>query len=147
MGFFNKATGDFRVCIESANQFYSVAEWCFNRDAVDFMTNAMYPFVVNISFACELYIKAIMIKNSSLSEFERGHNLLDLYQALEAKDQAALEHEFTARYSAKKLKDLLDENKTVFIDWRYALEKTVSADISGLKAFADSLIAYIRSLG
>lgn len=146
MGNTNKVTGDYKVCLESANQFYSVAVWCNDRNALDFMTNTMYPFAVNIAFACELYIKAIMIKQSSLSEFEKGHNLLDLFQSLDPKDQTALECEFTSHYSAKPLKDFLDENKTVFIDWRYALEKQVSVNVTGFIAFAESLRAYISNL-
>ena len=141
-----KATGDFDVCLESADQFYVVATWCQDRDAVDFLTNTMYPYAVNISFACELYLKAIMIKRSSLSEFYKGHDLMALFNSLDASDQTALEANFNTRYQAKSLQEFLNKNKEVFIDWRYALENKVSVNITGFNAFAESLREYIINL-
>ncbi len=146
MGKQAKAVGDFDVCLESANQFYTVAKWCYDRNATDFLTNTMYPYAVNISFACELYMKAIMIKRSSLSEFYTGHDLLALFNSLDANDQMSLDSNFSARYSSKTLIDFLDENRAVFIDWRYALEKQVSVDISGFNAFAESMREFIKCL-
>lgn len=146
MGKQAKAVGDYDVCLESANQFYSVATWCYDRDAIDFLTNTMYPYAVNISFACELYMKAIMIKRSSLSEFYTGHNLLALFNSLDANDQAVLNNDFSTRYPSKTLTDFLDENKAVFVDWRYALEKQVSVNTSGFNAFAESLREHIKRL-
>lgn len=146
MGKQAKAVGEYDICLESANQFYSVATWCYDRNAFDFLTNTMYPYAVNISFACELYMKAIMIKRSSLSDFYIGHDLLALFNSLDANDQAALDSDFSAHYTSKPLKDFLDENKTVFIDWRYALEKQVSVNISGFNAFAESLREFIKRM-
>lgn len=140
-----KAIGDFNICKDSADQFYSIAMWCQGNDIGD-LISSFYPFAVNISFSCELYLKAIMIKRSSLSEFQKGHNLLLLYRALDANDQAALEKEFSTQYSAKTIEDFLDENQEVFIDWRYAMEQKVTLDISGFLAFGEALKKYISKI-
>lgn len=146
MGKQSKAIGDFNVCLESANQFYSVAAWCYDRDAIDFMTNTMYPYAVNISFACELYLKAIMIKHSSQSEFNTGHDLLTLFNSLDANDQAAINNYFIISYPSKSLRDFLDENRAVFVDWRYALEKQVEVNVSGFNAFVEALREHLKNL-
>lgn len=142
----SKKTGDFLVCKESADQFYKVAKWCEDRDALEFLNETMYPYAVNVSFACELYLKAIMLKRSGIDEFTQGHNLLDLFNSLDVQDKTNLETEFAQKYSEKTLIDFLDENKDVFISWRYALEKDVQINYSGFTAFAEVLNRFVEDM-
>ena len=142
----SKKTGDFLVCKESADQFYKVAQWCEDRDALAFLNETMYPYAVNVSFACELYLKAIMLKRSGIDEFTQGHNLLDLFNSLDVQDKTNLETEFAQKYSEKTLIDFLDENKDVFISWRYALEKDVQINYSGFTAFAEVLNRFVEDM-
>ena len=80
-------------------------------EMLSFFTNTTYPYDVNISFAFEAYLKAIMIKQSSLSGFKTGYDLLSLFNSLDAKDQSTLDGDFRTRYLSKTLKDFLDEKK------------------------------------
>lgn len=143
----NTVVGDFKVCKEAANQFYYVAKWCLDRDAVDYLINTFYPCSVNISFACELYLKAIMIYRSTTDAFFKGHNLKELFNNLESLDNQSITSKFASKYNNKSIIDFLEENKTVFVDWRYALEKQVEIDLTGFMIFADTLRDYVESLG
>lgn len=69
-----KKTGDFSVCKLEADSFLETAMWC-SENVDNFLCGQMYPFAVNISLSCELYLKAIMIQSSSNCEFESGHDL------------------------------------------------------------------------
>lgn len=60
--------GDYRMCIDEAGSILNVAKACFD-DTSEFLYGKLYPFVVNANFSCELFIKAIMIKQSPTQEF------------------------------------------------------------------------------
>lgn len=133
--------GNYQVCIDEATAFLNVAKLCID-DVGNFLFGGMYPFVVNASFSCELFLKAIMIKKSSNSEFERGHDLKKLFSAIGDDDRAAIE----ALYNQKckePLSKLLDESRQAFEDWRYAFEKKVSVSVTGIIAFSEALKEYI----
>ena len=142
----NTKKGSFEVCIDVANQFYTVAHWCEEKSGSEFLMETLYPFATNISFACELYIKAIMIYRSPDDEFSTGHNIEELFYNLETADQTDIEGEFTKRYTAKTLHEFLNENGNAFVDWRYAHEAAVSINISGYNAFVDALREFVRKL-
>ena len=141
-----KTIGDYKVCVECANAFYKVALSASpEEDIAGFLGGLMYPFAVNCAFACELYMKAIMIHGSASDEFEKGHELDDLYNKLSSNDQSSIEALYNAK-STKDLKTLLAEDGNTFVEWRYALEKPVEVCISGLRAFMDSLKEYVDGL-
>lgn len=139
------AIGDFNVCYEAACSFLRVAEWCDGEDEIHFLSGGMYPFSVNIAFANELFIKAILIHNSSNDEFTKGHNLKDLFGILPQSDQVAITSTYNAKCS-EDLSTLLNENGDAFVDWRYALEREVSICIKGMLALAQALKEYIDSI-
>ena len=112
--------GDYKVCIDEATAFLNVAKSCIDSIG-EFLSGKMYPFAVNASFSCELFIKAIMIKQSPTQEFSRGHDLKQLFDALDDKDRTAIRSAYNKKCS-KPLDELLDESSKAFEDWRYALE-------------------------
>ena len=132
--------GDYKVCIEEATAFLHIAQSCVG-DAGEFLLGQMYPFAVNCSLSCELYIKAIMIHNSQNGEFKKGHNLNDLFESMDAVDQNAITSIY-AHKCTKPLSELLTESGDAFIDWRYALEKGVTICVSGILALPQSLAEY-----
>ncbi|MBQ6419948.1 MAG: hypothetical protein IJK02_02630 [Clostridia bacterium] len=143
----NTIVGDFNVCKNAANQFFHVAKWCSdNRDPINFIMNTFYPYAVNVAFACELYLKAIMIYRSSQNEFSKGHNLKELFDNLPFFDANQLSQIFAQKYSSKTLEMFLDENKNTFIDWRYALEHEVKAEISAFDVFVSILKEYVEKI-
>ena len=141
-----KTIGDYKVCVESANAFYKVAQSASpEKNIADFLSGMMYPFAVNCAFACELYMKAIMIHGSASDEFDTGHKLDDLFNKLPSNDHSSIEALYNAK-STKDLKTLLAEDGNTFVEWRYALEAPVKVCITGLSAFLDSLKEYVDGL-
>lgn len=139
-------TGDFKTCYEAAMQFSNVVDLCFDGDCVKWMTNAFYPSVVNASVACELLMKAIMIKRSASSEFKEGHDLKILFEALPISDQSEIERKFAESYTAKQLSVVLDDCKMAFVYWRYPMEKEVGVDITGLLTLLSTLKEYVKQI-
>ena len=136
--------GNYKVCIDEASAFLKVAKDCTENTA-DFLSGMMYPFAVNVSFSCELFLKGIMIARSSTDEFNRGHDLKDLFSQLNKQDQEAIARLY-ANKCCKSLDELLQESANAFENWRYALEKGVSICVSGMIAFADALQEYNKTI-
>ena len=141
-----KGTGDFAVCKEAADQFLAIAQKSKGETCMDYLMTGFYPYAVNVAFACELYLKAIMIIRSQSDEFDTGHNLKKLFNGLEIIDATYIENEFQTQFSAKTLSEFLTDNGDVFINWRYALEKAVAIDVTGFDVFADILKKYVHAL-
>ena len=128
---------DYRVCLDEAIAFLDVAKACID-DTDSFLTGKMYPFVVNVSFSCELFIKAIMIKRSPTHSFSHGHDLEQLFNALDNEDKAAVYLKYNTKCN-KPLDELLNESGKAFENWRYAFERSVSICVTGIMAFAEAL--------
>lgn len=140
------SNGDFNVCKDAANQFFYVASWCYERDATDYLMNTFYPYSVNVAFACELYFKAIMIYRSPENEFSKGHDLRGLFDQLPVSDSTQISQAFTQQNRSKSLEAFLDKNRNTFIDWRYATEKPVCADVSTFYSLASILKDYVTNI-
>ena len=135
---------DYNVCVSEANAFLRVAIY-LEESVVDFLCGGMYPFAVNAAFACELFLKAILICNSSNGNIAQGHHLESLFSSL----PEAARNQIEGRYTQKCNHDfssLLTEIDNAFVDWRYAYEKGVGINISGILAFANSLKEYVETL-
>ncbi len=130
---------DLSVCIDEADWFLYVAEKINNLN--DIICGGMYPFVVNMAFACELYIKAILIYKSNNNKIEKSHDLKKLFETLPIDVQSNIKTIFSEK-SDGDLEIILPEINTAFVDWRYAYEKNVSANLSDIQKFAESLKEY-----
>ncbi|CAN5199493.1 hypothetical protein BH10PSE12_BH10PSE12_36550 [soil metagenome] len=77
--------------------------------------------VVNVAFACELYLKAGLIAADKVAS---GHPLDQLFGALPDADQAAIEAIYhTGQTEADvPLRPTLAEIAMAFVQWRYAYE-------------------------
>lgn len=140
----NYKVGDYKVCIDEATAFLDIAKLCSN-DIGELLSEKMYPFAVNASFSCELFIKAIMIKRSPTNEFQCEHKLDKLFETLDEKDRQAIEAFYSAKCNSP-LYNLLAESSNAFIKWRYALEEGVSINASAIIAFAEALQEYNKTL-
>lgn len=84
------------------------------------------PFVVNASFACELYLKAIL---SVFNQLEEGHSLNTLFKHLpnKAKDKVnKLCKELSKQYQVEEsvlFKNHLKKMNDAFTKYRYIFEK------------------------
>ena len=136
--------GNYGICKESADQFLYVSRWCMENGR--YLTDTFYPFAVNVAFACELYLKAIMTYRSPNDEFIAGHDLFELYTGLSPNDATAIESLFSNKYKKTDIKTFLQQNRETFPDWRYAMEKGVIIDINGFEAFSQALIEQIKTM-
>ncbi len=99
-----------------------------------FSQEAPAPFVVNATFACEMYLKALQ---SITNEAENTHNLSQLFKHLPNKLKDKI-NKLTKEKSTGFLIDgkilFKDHIKTIsnaFVEWRYIYEKeTASINIS-----------------
>lgn len=133
---------EFSVCKMEADAFLQVAKQC--AENVDkLLSGLMYPFAVNVSFSCELYLKAIMMQSNN-GEFERGHNLQLLFAHLKTAEQDAIVSYYNQKHN-KNLSVLLAESPRAFEEWRYAMESKVSINVDGMIDFAESLKQYLES--
>lgn len=142
-------SGDFKICITEARGFLDTAEWCLPKAITS--TRMKYPFVVNISFACELFLKAIMIRESDDGTFAFGHDLEKLFQKLNPDTQAKIKeaYETQAKDSLHetKLEQFLENSKHNFENWRYAFAKDgLSTNGSSLLYFSHCLSQYVKTL-
>ena len=125
------AKGDFKICLEEANEFITVAKWCNDSTRI----SSIYSSVVNVVFSCELYVK---------DEFQEGHDIKILFNSLQNSDKLAIEKLYNKKCS-KKLDILLTEINEAFIKWRYAFEDAVSINITECLFFAQSLEEYVNN--
>lgn len=77
------------------------------------------PMMVNIAFACELFLKAIYIWDNACEESVRVHELKDLFELLDEPLQKRIIEETEIKNWDKFIKD----SSTAFKDWRYVYEK------------------------
>lgn len=132
-----------QLCFDMANAFYEVGRLAneYYRETVTqsivFVSDAHYAFpaVVNLAFACELYLKAILIKAGKFTNIHM-HCLDKLFLKLPKNNQVQAEDEFMSKcqYSTTLLQTLEAHSKT-FESWRYAFEE----DKKDIESYPDNL--------
>lgn len=81
------------------------------------------PYIAIGLFACELYMKGLLMMRSKEGRYAHTHNLHELFQALPMADQQKVENAYAAQCLEKSLCDFLSENAEGFEKWRYDFEK------------------------
>lgn len=144
--------GNLEQCITQATGFLETAHWCAN-DTVFMPQEMKVPFIVNLSFACECFIKAIMIQESDQNMFIPGHDLQLLFCNLSLETQQKIKKDYEARSGNclhnGHLENLLQNIKNSFKDWRYAFEDKdcgLNINASNCLNFAACLQDYVASL-
>ena len=138
---------DYATCVTEANGFLEVAQWCI-KDDFDMPEKLKYPFVVNISFACELFIKAILIFNDI--EYGKIHDLKDLFCRLDSAVQQKIRQLYEDSNCNYRVTfdEFLNNCSKDFVRWRYAYENNnLEANASNYLNFASQLKGYVNSLG
>ena len=119
----------------------------------DKMISKHYPFLVNKSFACEVYLKFLLgdfkIDFSDLKG-KNGHNLSKLYDKLpiNVKNELLKFLQSKGTQTNEKLLTKLNSVSQAFIEWRYIYENFdgISADYSFLNDFCDFLDMYCQKM-
>lgn len=89
-----------------------------------------YPFVVNMAFSCEVYLKLLLIDNDFNFEKLKNRELHDLSKLYENNEKILKEKlcsEFKIKYGNNATLEFIENEiakiSNVFIDWRYIYEK------------------------
>lgn len=139
-----------QLCVDMANAFLEVGIECNEKDrAVQtsgmlFRSEAFFaiPAIVNTAFACELYLKAILIKlvpNPVLND----HALLDLFHQLPESIRSSLNNSYKNKSPYyMELEEVLAIHSESFKNWRYAYE----IGKERIEAYPDNLIFVAEAL-
>jgi len=125
-----------QMTFHQANNFAQVASEIFhkhlNKDIQCIDPNYLSPYVVNATFALELFLKTLhqSHKTKSYDRVYREHNLKELYLSLPGKIQRDIEKSVKACLIAEKkpsnsieLSKRFKEIANAFVEWRYMHEK------------------------
>ncbi len=101
--------------------------------------NISAPLITNLSFACELYLKALILRNQPSAQ---GHDLGKLWDRLHEADRVLIQARLHLMHILPNIRaeDVLRKCKDAFIEWRYANEKSsLSIEYCELRRCADAL--------
>lgn len=134
--------GDLNLCFDMANAFLDIGEYCDDLDkqaqakGILFKNEAFYAFpaIVNLSFACELYLKALILRQHR-EDVKQTHNLMELYNVLPANIHDELEVEFRKYTKRVSFKKTIEIHASAFENWRYGFEP----EKSQIEAYPENL--------
>lgn len=136
---------DYTFCFNAANAFLDIGQYADHLDktaanvAILFVGDAFYalPAIVNATFACELYLKAL---NSVAADApgKNGHKLTNLFSSLPEECKNRLREAFCKEVHGRvSLDDTLEIHSNAFSEWRYAYEP----QNCHIEAYPDNLFA------
>ena len=132
----------FVACLADANDFFSIAH-CVKRPELEFLT----PYIVNLGFCCELYLKAICMKTNPHAKYTREHCIDALLDSLPTDVKSQIESAYSNHGIPLSLQDFLKQCNCPFVQWRYEFEKEkITINISALDALACTLNEYCKKL-
>lgn len=113
-----------------------------------------FPFIVNKAFACEVYLKLILIMKNinwdDLKKNKKGHDLFALYKKTpqELKKEVLFFFQDKQKINNQELENKVKNISNAFIDWRYSYEnyETKSTDFVFLDNFCDYLDKHVIEL-
>lgn len=105
-----------------------------------------FPFLSNKAFACEVYLKFLLLENTidfSDLKGKNGHNLLMLYEKMPEQFKIDLAKAFMNKgtLTNESLMNKMNSISEAFTEWRYIYEnfENASADFVFLNNFCDYL--------
>jgi hypothetical protein len=131
----------YRTAFTAAVSFHEVGLRCLHP--APGLSIEPFPMIVNVAFACELYLKVGLIASGRSSS---GHNLDNLFQRLPEVAQLEIEsiYEQGAKDDDVSLRDTLPEIGQAFIVWRYPYERQSSKVRHGaMLRLAQSLLIWL----
>lgn len=129
------------ICFKEARTFLKVSEQLENDEEA--MWGGIFPYVVNSALACELFLKTIIMINSTPTQIVRAHELTTLFSLLPTEDQTNIKELFSRRMK-HDFDTLIGEMSSTFVKWRYAYEQgTIEINITGILTLAQVLNDYI----
>ncbi len=129
-----------RTAFQAAQSFHTVGMRCLHPEPG--LSIEPFPMIVNIAFACELYLKVGLIASGLNAA---GHDLDILFRRLPQSDQEQIEtiYDAEAKQDHIPLRNTLPEIGKAFVEWRYAYERATSGVRHGaLLRLAQSLMIW-----
>ena len=90
----------------------------------------IYPFIVNKAFACEVYLKLLLIEaDFDFSKLKKSelHNLFKLYENTDSTFKQILLNKFISQFGDNANEEFIENEikniSDVFVRWRYIYEK------------------------
>ena len=131
--------GQYREMFVTATSFLECADYCFNAEN-SFVKGFHTPAIVNYAFACEVYLKLLLLHQGIKI---KRHELLELFKQLpEEKQKQIMTKIFnngiwlTDAFGKNELYNISD----VFVKWRYRYEfSTLSCNVGFLQELAKVL--------
>ncbi len=102
------------------------------------------PFIVNKSFACEIYLKLILLENKidfKDLKGKNGHKIFELYSKINSDFKLNLQHEMCLK-KFTNIEDKIENISEAFINWRYIYENYEKIDSLDFM-FLDELCNYL----
>ena len=100
------------------------------------MVQLSAPAVVNASFACELFFKALLLKNNkTFPRGKDGHNLLKLYKLLPDKIREKIVNICFKDISKENFEEILNNHADDFVEIRYFIENKGYTNMSPLMMY------------
>lgn len=133
--------GNFGEVLQIANSFLDTSR------IVPHEVRFTFPYAINITFACELYLK--ILTDKSKGSYETGHSIFTIYDNLSPIDKNNILAKYNKTSISKNLDltTILNAEGNSFIDWRYAFENTnLSFTYSFWDEFASILREYVDSM-
>ena len=127
-----------------ANSFLQAANMLYSEEnkACGWFNPVLYPTIVNISFACELFLKCLLVKNDILI---KKHNLKHLFDKLDDTQKEQIKR----RTKATDFNAILEIHSEYFENFRYFYEKSKEVSMVNLSfmfSFANSLKRVIKEI-
>lgn len=133
--------GNYNEVLQIANSFLDTSK------NVPHEVRFTFPYAINITFACELYLKILIDKTNG--NYATGHSISTLYNNLSSTDKNNILAKFNNTVISNNLDliTVLNSEGNSFIDWRYAFENTnISFTYSFWDEFASILKEYVESV-
>ncbi len=123
-----------QAIFRQALSFATTASYLYQRDLTVVPRNGMSvaPFVVNATFALELYLKTLGLLHNTVL---RGHDLLSLFDALPPAAHQALFQNFAKSTWQCGITEMVAFRKEIerlrnsFLEWRYLHERNRASEI------------------
>ncbi len=132
-GLYQETTRE-QAIFRQALSFATTASYLYQRDLTVVPRNGMSvaPFVVNATFALELYLKTLgLLHDNEL----RGHDLLSLFDALPSVAHQTLLSNFAKSTSQCGITEMvafrkeIERLRSAFLEWRYLHERKRASEI------------------
>jgi hypothetical protein len=123
-----------QAIFRQALSFATTASYLYQRDLTVVPRNGMSvaPFVVNATFALELYLKTLGLLHNTVL---RGHDLLSLFDALPPVAHQALLQNFVKSTWQCDITEMvafrkeIERLRSAFLEWRYLHERKRASEI------------------